>query len=140
MPSELVPAAEWLGSDAEIAAPSFREIAPGLFEARMAFDPSTEARIRASAVGMAATSTLLVSDAAADVAPELQVDPMATLNAALLRGATGGSLLSESDGVVAAGAALELTEYASPLLVLALLLFVIGIWWRRRPDFRGGPA
>ena len=118
----------------------FRERAPGVFEARLIAEPNEDLRVIAeSGSGGAVSRTRLVSPEGGDVVSEGQVDPARALDLAALARATGGRHLTQADAgdfTPAAGAgerALAITALWPWFVLLALLLYLGDIFYRRRP-------
>jgi len=115
----------------------FLERAPGYFEARFPVRPSHEVRLVAGAGSQVAVR--LVSDAHADVAPERQVDPRMALDLQALARATAGehaSLFDAAELPLTTGGAhapVEVRPLWPWLLLVALLLYLCELAWRRRP-------
>jgi Ca-activated chloride channel family protein len=104
----------------------FRQRAPDLFVARMAWPPEKEARVLAGA-------TRLVSDAFGDIEPEDLVGRPLDLPA--LAAAAGGKVLGRADAPPAGGgvAPVSLTRLRPALLLAVLLLFLTELVYRRWP-------
>jgi Ca-activated chloride channel family protein len=150
---KLVPFVAELRGDAaaELAAGSQRgselhdEVAPGLFRRTWTWPVDRPFELKVSATlpgsGQLHSTTLLVSSAGADVAPERQVDPAAAFPLARASLATGGLLLSLDTGLpelpAARGDAPLRLLLIWPWFVLAsLLLFVLDVFHRRRANPR----
>ena len=128
---------------AEPRALAFVERADGRFEARVVVDPAHAVRVHARADDPARPGEIrLVSDAFADVAAELQVDPRDAFDLARAAGATGGRVVAPgalASFVPPAGGG-ERSLAAPPLRpwlwAAALLLYLIEIAYRRMPARR----
>jgi Mg-chelatase subunit ChlD len=119
---------------------SFRQRAPGLFEADLILDPDEDIRVSASVEeGDSASRSLLVSMAREDVFPETQVDPLKGLDLGKLALATGGQRIEAGDPRIVrpvAGAnqlSLALSKLWPYLLLLALLTYLAELVYRRWP-------
>jgi hypothetical protein len=116
---------------------AFRERADGLFDARFVLAPEREARLLAGALGEE-PRTRLVSPARGDVAPELNVDPLAALDLEQLAKATGGRHASAAriedfePSVGGAAFPVGLRDLAPWCLLIALLSYLTDLAWRRR--------
>ena len=139
--STLVPTAHLVdaaGAKLDMPRPTFREQAPGLFEARFRWPRSEAARVVVAAGG----HTLRVAAApASDARAETQVDPRAGLDLPRLAAHTGGSVLATAADAGALGGNLgELAFVVTrlwPYLLLAALLAYLGeIVYRRWPRTR----
>lgn len=125
----------------------FRQLAPGFFTADWGADPEAELRIGAEAVDGSGKverrgAFRLVSPVAADVAPELQVDPRQALNLEALAAATSGTSLDPARPEAAHFDAvpesqelrgLELHKLWWYALLLGLLLYLAELVYRRWP-------
>jgi Mg-chelatase subunit ChlD len=127
----------------------FRRVAPDRYVAGLVMDPAKEARMTAGAEPAGGSrDVLLVSNALDDVSPEGQVDPDSGLDLASLAKATGGAYQDASKaaslGAAPAPAArpgslslFELWPYAA---LLALLIYVAEVAYRRWPRDARAPA
>ena len=139
----LAPAAQRLHEGQAGTPLVFRRRAPDRFEARFFVDPATEVRVLAeNHVGLAISRTRLVSIAHADEAPELQVDPRRGLDLAALAAATGGrhapleGLAGFTPSVGGGKTPLALDRLWPWLVLLALLVYLGELYYRRRPALR----
>lgn len=122
-----------------------RERAPGHYEARFFVAADQEVRLVAeTGEGSALQRARLVSSAHADVAAEDQVDPRGALDLAALANATGGSVVASGAGLaslvpsVGGGLApVSITRLWPWFILLALLIYLIEIYYRRSGLRRG---
>jgi Mg-chelatase subunit ChlD len=154
--SALYPEAVLLDADnRETGRVGFREVAPGHFSGRVSADPKIGVRLVASAHSPAASQvaqqpTRLVSAALDDVSAERQVDPVRGLDLEALAQATTASYTSPEQMAVGAlasiggsGVSSDIVESLSArrlwpaLLLLALLIYLVEITWRRWPRQAG---
>ena len=123
----------------------FRQLTTDRFVAELGVDPAIEFRAGATAIDATNRSlqpeTFLVSEAAADIASESQVDPAASLDLRALAQATSGVVIDAArpaDARFAAssgGSGRSLTSYNLwwYTLLLALLLYLAELIYRRWP-------
>ncbi len=106
---------------------------PGQYRSSLTWPNEQEFRLQSG------DAQFLVSPAASDAAPELQVDPIRVMPLAELAQLSGGGGLPEPGAplVSSEGRSLRLQEYAPWLLIAALLMFLTDIFYRRRPSFGG---
>ncbi|MFQ5506661.1 MAG: VWA domain-containing protein, partial [Planctomycetota bacterium] len=118
---------------------SFRERAPGLFQASFGCPPERAARVVAGAQGRESATLRLASGPREDLAGELQVDPARALDPDLAARATGGSawrleaLGSFRPPTGGGDRALAVQELGPLCLLLSLLLYLADLLWRRSP-------
>lgn len=118
----------------------FRQLSPGHFGAEIVIDPAREVRLTAGSdrVGPA---TALVSNATADISAELQVNPATALNLPALAKATGGVFVDIASSAALAAdpvapqdpTALSLIDLGPYVALLAILLYLAELVYRRRP-------
>jgi len=126
-------------ADTENVKLSFRERAPGLFEARVGQPPAAAAKILAGVEDGDRGVFRLASAPHQDIASELQVDPARALDLATAANATHGvstRLADVSDFVPPTGAGKRplAVHHVWPLCLLLALLFYLGeLLWRRAP-------
>lgn len=136
-PAELRPHANRLEAPGRAgAALEFRQLTPDYFTAEVVADPAREIRVQAD------VGTLLAVAAGSDVAAETQVDPARGLPLADLARVTGGvsvdasrdTPLLPSPAPAAGAASLSLLELRPWAALLALLVYLAEIAWRRWPE------
>jgi Ca-activated chloride channel family protein len=120
----------------------FQERAVGRFEARLDVAIDQPARVIAGVEGRDRGNTRLASPAFGDSSAELQVDPQAQFDLRAAAKASGGKLLSlgqfsSSDLSVGGGTQPLAINRLWPLcLLLALLIYLAELIWRRSPRHR----
>ncbi|MFG0319804.1 MAG: VWA domain-containing protein, partial [Planctomycetota bacterium JB042] len=137
------PTLAWL--DGPRAAPGFEERAAGRFEVRFVADPDRDVRLEVAVEGdPAAPSTRAFVARRGDVRDELRVDPADRLDLTRLAAVTGGTVVPLRDAAgfdpPAGGGpgALRLIELRPLLALLALLVWMGELLYRRRPRAGGG--
>ena len=138
-----LPSARKVEDDGELTEVEFRERADGVYTASFFHPRNEDARVLAGIVGDKRDAVVrLVSPALADVAPEGQVDPLLALDLQRAAAATGGRSLAagelsgfepETGGL---GTPVEIAPLWPLLLFLALLVYFVDLYWRRRPGAR----
>lgn len=132
------PRARLLDEEREL---SFRQRSPDRFEARFFADPASDLRLLAEAGTLAGTQvTPLASIRFADLSKELQVDPAGALDLSALSNATRGQFQLWNDNTsfrpTAGGESnpRALRKWWPWMLIAALALFLIELYYRRRPQ------
>lgn len=133
--SSAVPVVQLAGADGEFVA--MREVAPGVFHgSRIAASTDTMQLVASTNAGW---RHRVCSDPLAVRAPETQVDPRAALPTVAIAAATGGVHVAVGASVPKlavgrTGAPLQVLPVWPWLVLLALLTYLVDVWFRRRAD------
>lgn len=119
---------------------SFSERAPGTFVARWVTDPANEVRLAAGSD----RPRRLVLAPYSDLHDELATDPSDAIDHERLAAATGGRSLAAQEAWTTAptggSRARSVTDLRPWFLALALLTYLVDVFWRRRPRSSRSPA
>ena len=123
------------GQEVTLSEVSLREVAPGVFQGALVAAMTDSVRLMASTVG--GWQHRICSDALSARAPETQVDPRFALPMAKIAAASGGQHVAAGQKVPPLkvsriGAPMQIVALWPWLLLLALVLYVLDVWHRRR--------